>query len=199
LVVASSGVARAGGAALSGILELDYRHGFDEAPVENAVMAGVRARALFGERLAACVGLDGRVGIGGGGAVYDAALYPLGLALRYGRTSHLAVCGGVGLEGVSGGAVPPSVTVPLELHWEATGAFRVIRPLVVARVSRRVTHTERDELGIHVLLGLRVMLPLEFVPEISAGDGVYVGLTYDDALGARLFGVAIGYALAANR
>jgi hypothetical protein len=112
----------------------------------------------------------------------------------------------VGLAGVSGGAVPFSFSLPLELHWEGTGAFRVGRPLAVVRVSRALGPGDRaegtrlipaaDEL--QAVLGLRVMLPGEVVPGLAFADGIYLGLTYGEALGARTLGVAIGYAVAAH-
>ena len=199
--------ALAGGAAVSGIADLRYQLApGDGAAVDNAFTAGAHVRALPGRRLTACLGGAARGGAGGGGAVYAAELYPVGVGLRYAGTSHVSLCAGVGVAGASGGAVPRAWTFPVELRWEGTGAFAVVRPLLVARAVR-VAGAEAREDGspllsaadeIHLAAGLRVMIPSRPLPGLASADGVFLGLTYDEAMGDRIVGISLGYAFAAG-
>jgi hypothetical protein len=178
----------------------------DASAIENAFTAGAAVRALPGRRLGACLGADARGGAGGGGALYAVELYPIGIGLRYAGTSQLSLCGGVGVAGGGGRAVPRAWTLPLELRWEGTGAFGVVRPLLVARAVR-VAGAEAREDGsplvsaadeIHLAAGLRVMIPSQPLPGLASADGVFLGVTYDEAMGDRIIGVALGYAFAAG-
>jgi hypothetical protein len=204
LLIAPLARAHAGG--LSGIFDLRYQVGSGDAAVDNALAVGLQARLLPGRRLTACFGADAAFGLGGGGAVYDAALYPLGLGLRYGRTSHVALCAGAGMSGVTDGAIPSAWTFPVELRWEATGAFGVVRPLLVARAARVAGADAREDGSpllsavdeLHLAAGVRFVIPGQPLPGLFTGDGVYLGLTYDEALGDRILGFAIGYAFAAG-
>jgi len=201
-------VVRAQSVGVSGLVDLEYQRsiGGDEAGIANAVTLGFRARSLTGHRLASCLGLDARAGVGGGGATYLVEGYPIGIGLRYGGTSQVALCAGVGFAGVSGGAVPVAWTLPVELYWEATGAYAIVRPLVVARMVQVPGSDERnagsgllssaDE--FHAAAGVRIMVPAEPLAGFLTADGVFIGLTYDEALGARVVGVAIGYGFAAG-
>ena len=204
---AVAGPARAGNASVSGLVDLRYQSDLGgDGALENALTAGLRARALPGRRLTTCLGLDARGGAGAGGALYAAEVYPIGIGLRHGRTSQIGLCAGVGLAGASGGAVPFAWTFPLELHWEGTGAFAIVRPLLVARASRTAGAVAREDGSellpiadeLHLAAGLRVFLPQEPLPGLATGDGVFLGITYDEALGARILGVAIGYGFAAG-
>jgi len=197
--------AAAGSAAVTGVVDLAYQHAGGDAAQANAASAGLRLRFLPGRRLTACLGVDARAGVGGGGALHAATIYPIGLALRYGRTSHVSLCAGAGLSGVTGGAVPRAWTFPVELAWEGTGAFAIVRPLLVARASRVAGAGPREDGSplfapadeIHLAAGLRIMVPGEPLPGLSTGDGIFLGLTYDEALGDRIVGAALGYSFAA--
>ena len=138
------------GVAVSGLVDLQYQHwiGGDDTGIANAVTVGFRLRSLTGSRLASCLGLDARAGTGGGGAAYAVEGYPIGVGLRYGGTSQVAVCAGLGLSGISGGAVPIAWTLPVELSWEATGAYAVVRPLLVARMVQVFGSDERDDMCV---------------------------------------------------
>jgi hypothetical protein len=202
--IAAPLTAQAGG--VSGLFDLRYQVGSGDAAVDNALAVGVQTRILPGRRLTACLGADAAFGLGGGGQLYQAALYPLGLGLRYGRTSLVALCAGAGRSGVTDGAVPSAWTFPLELRWEATGAFGVVRPLLVARAARVAGADSREDGSpllsvadeLHLAAGVRFVIPGEPLPGLRTGDGVFLGLTYDEALGDRTFGFAIGYAFAAG-
>ena len=195
----------AGRAAISGLLDVRYQHApGDAAAVDNALTTGASVRALPGRRLTACLGADARGGAGGGGALYAAELYPIGIGMRYAGTSQVTLCGGIGIAG--GGELSRAWTFPVELRWEGTGAFGVVRPLLVARAVR-VAGAEARKAGsplleaadeIHLAAGLRVMIPSEPLPGLASADGVFVGVTYDEAMGDRIVGVALGYAFAAG-
>ncbi len=197
--------ALAGRAAISGMLDVRYQHApGDAAAIDNAFTTGASVRALPGRRLTACLGADARGGAGGGGALYAAEIYPIGIGLRYAGTSQVSLCGGIGIAG--GGELSRAWTFPVELRWEGTGAFGVMRPLLVARAVR-VAGTDAREDGspllsaadeIHLAAGLRVMIPSEPLPGLASADGVFVGVTYDEAMGDRIVGVALGYAFAAG-
>ncbi len=207
VVAALAPAAAHAGGSVTGIADVRYQIApGDAAAIDNAFTAGAGVRALPGRRLTACLGADARGGAGGGGALYAAELYPLGVGLRYAGTSTVSLCAGVGVAGGGGDAVPRAWTFPVELRWEGTGAFAVVRPLLVARAVR-VAGAEAREDGspllsaadeIHLAAGLRVMIPSQPLPGLAAADGVFLGVTYDEAMGDRILGVALGYAFAAG-
>ena len=194
---------------LSGVVDLRYQRRIagDELRVDNAVTVGLRGRVLAGRRAAPCFGLDLRGGHGGGGATWAAEMYPLGIGYRHGPTSQIALCAGVGASGGPDGAVPFAWTVPVELHWEGTGQYGIARPLLFARLARVVSGGQRedgsslaplaDELSAGV--GLRVVVPGQPIEGLFTGEGVFIGLTYDEALGGHTIGVALGHAFATSR
>ncbi len=208
-ILAAAGPAAAGGGSLSGIVDLRYqrRVAGDELPVDNAVTLGLRARVLAGRRAATCFGLDLRGGRGGGGATWAAELYPVGIGFRHGTSSHVALCAGVGASRGPDGAVPFAWTVPVEVHWEGTGQYGIVRPLLFARLGRVISDDERedgsslaplvDELSAGV--GLRLVIPGQPVDGIFTGEGLFIGVTYDEALGGHTIGVALGHAFATSR
>lgn len=197
--------ALAGRGAVAGMVDVQYQHAPGEAAgLDNAFTAGASVRALPGRRFTACLGADARGGAGGGDWLYAAELYPLGVGVRYAGTSQVSLCAGVGIAG--GGAAPRAWTFPVELRWEGTGAFGVVRPLLVARAAR-VAGAEVREDGspllaaadeLHLAAGLRVMIPSQPLPGLASADGVFLGVTYDEALGDRIVGVALGYTFAAG-
>ena len=192
---------------VTGIADVRYQLAPGDADaIDNAFTAGASVRALPGRRLTACLGADTRGGAGGGGALYAAELYPIGIGLRYAGTSQLSLCAGVGVAGGGGEAVPRAWTFPVELRWEGTGAFAVVRPLLVARAVR-VAGADAREHGsplvsaadeLHLAAGLRVMIPSQPLPGLAAADGLFLGVTYDEAMGDRIVGVALGYTFAAG-
>jgi hypothetical protein len=199
--------ALAGRAVISGMLDVRYQHApGDAAAIDNAFTTGASVRALPGRRLTACLGADARGGAGGGGALYAAELYPVGIGLRYAGTSQVSLCGGAGVAGGGGRELSRAWTFPVELRWEGTGAFGVVRPLLVARAVRVAGADAREDGSpllsaadeIHLAAGLRVMIPSEPLPGLASADGVFVGVTYDEAMGDRIVGVALGYAFAAG-
>lgn len=170
-------------------------------PPRDLVLAGARLHGFFGKRFAYHAGLDLAAGgtIGGGGFAYDVALFPLGVALRLGRTGIVALGTGVSASGATG-TLDDAVALPVELTAELGGGR--VRLLVRGRASYVAAADGRqdgapstglaDELD--ATLGVRVGRHYEDFG-FPSGNGYFAGVSYRELAGARFIGLVIGYSI----
>jgi len=171
--------------------------------VDDEVLAGLRLGGVLG---GAHVGYHAEIDlfagstIERGGFAYDVAFYPLGVGMRIGRTSVVALGTGI----VAAGAtrwIDDGVGVPLQATVEL-GAGRV-RFLGRARVA--LLAGSRDPTApslpvgdlLEAMAGLRVGHHYEDW-EFPTGNGYFVALAYKELLGARYVGLTVGYSIDAG-
>jgi hypothetical protein len=168
----------------------------------DLALAGPRLHGLLGKRrsrLAYHIGLELAAGgtIDKGAFAYDVALFPVGVALRLGDTSFVALGAGVGAMGALG-AISSGPTLPLQLDAEVG---RGIRVLLRARVQYTEPESRRagapdapfgDELD--GMLGLRLGRHYDEYG-FPTGNGYFIGAAYRELLGARYLGLTIGYSI----
>ena len=154
---------------------------------------GLRARALFGRRVAWPVGLDAEV-FGGGHLGYRAVAYPLGVALVHpaGHTLSIAIGGGVS---DAGSGVGGELAVALDGEAQL-GPVRLLGWGRVAWLPRSSARSRGTDLPVgdelHAGIALRLGRDHHYWSTANAGAGPYVGLTLDQAFGADVVGVALG-------
>jgi glyoxylase-like metal-dependent hydrolase (beta-lactamase superfamily II) len=157
--------------------------------------AGARVRAILGRGPIGAgyvFGADARAGYLDGG-VYELDAHPIGLALRAGNGSLVAVTGGIGLGGVRGNTASHAV---VELSGELPAG--PVRLLARGGLGWALggpgyagdAHGLADELT--ALVGVRLGGD-RLWGDYRAGHGPYLAATYRDLGGAELFGVALGF------
>jgi hypothetical protein len=169
---------------------------------QDLVLAGARLHGFVGggKTVGLHAGIDLAAGstLRGAGFAYDVALFPIGIAVRFGKTSFLALGGGVGAMGAVG-TIDDAVTLPLEATLEAGGGWRLlarVRTSYVAGAGDRhdgaASIPFADELD--AMVGLRFGHHYEEYGYPS-GNGYFVGVTYRELLDAHWVGAAIGYSI----
>jgi hypothetical protein len=168
----------------------------------DLVLAGARLHGFVGsgKTVALHAGIDLAAGstLRGGGFAYDIALFPIGAAVRFGRSSFFALGAGVGALGAVG-TIDDAVTLPLEATLEAGGGWRLlarVRTSYIAGAAGRHDGAPSipfaDELD--AMVGLRFGHHYEDYGYPS-GNGYFVGVTYRELLDAHWVGAAIGYSI----
>ena len=168
----------------------------------DLVLAGARLHGFVGggKTIGLHAGIDLAAGstLRGAGFAYDVALLPLGIAVRFGRTSFLALGTGVGAMGAVG-TLDDAVTLPLEATLEAGASWRVLaraRASYVRGADGRHDGAPSlpfaDELD--AMLALRVGQHYEEYGYPS-GNGYFVGVAYRERLGDHWIGATIGYSI----
>ena len=172
---------------LTGLQALD-----DRPPVEELVLAGARLHGYVGgEHLGFHAGLDLAAGgtVSRGGFAYDVALLPLGIAVRLGDTSMIALGGGVGaLGGIP--SLDGAVTLPADLTIELGGGR--VRVLGRARAAYLAGAAYSDEL--EAMLGVRVGHHYHDYG-FPSGNGYFVAVSARELERVRYVGVTIGYSI----
>lgn len=187
--------------------ELTGLHGVEdtrgEAEAQDLVLAGFRLHGFVGRSstIGYHAGIDLAAGgsLNAGGFAYDVALFPVGIAARFGRTGVIAFGAGVGASGAVG-TLDDAVTLPLELNAELGGGrLRLlvrVRTSYVARADSRQSAAPSipfaDELD--ATIGLRVGRHYEEWG-IPSGNGYFVGAAYRELAGTRFLGLVIGYSI----
>ncbi|MDB4954100.1 MAG: alpha/beta hydrolase fold protein [Myxococcales bacterium] len=185
---------------LSGVHDVDRR--MTEAKSSELVLAGVRLHGFIGNaRVGLHLGLDLAAGstLRAGGFAYDVALLPLGVAVRLGTTSVIALGTGIGASGAIG-TLDDAVTLPVEATAELGGGR--IRVLARARASfvagapgrQDGAPTTRLADELDATLGLRIGHHYESFG-FPSGNGYFVGASYRELMGARFAGLVIGYSI----
>jgi hypothetical protein len=166
----------------------------------DLVLAGARLHGLWGRTIAYHIGFDLAAGstLRDAGFAYDVAVFPAGVAVRFGQSSFVALGLGIGALGAVG-TLDDAVTFPSEATLEWGG---ILRLLARARTSWVVGAPGRhdgarsipwaDELD--TMVGLRVGHHYERYGYPS-GNGYFVGVTYRELLGDRWIGGAVGYSI----
>jgi len=168
----------------------------------DLVLAGARLHGFVGggKTIGLHAGIDLAAGstIRGGGFAYDVALLPVGVAVRFWRTSFLALGTGVGAMGAIG-TIDDAVTLPVEATLEAGSGIRVLaraRASWIAGADGR--HDGAPSLAfadeLDAMLALRIGHHYEDFG-FPSGNGYFVGVAYRELLGAHWVGATIGYSI----
>ncbi|MBV8759280.1 MAG: hypothetical protein JO257_18480 [Deltaproteobacteria bacterium] len=186
---------------LTGVTRADHLDTPAAAP-RDLVLAGARLHGFVGG--GKTIGLHGGIDLAAGstlrgaGFAYDVALLPLGIAVRFGRSSFVALGTGVGAMGAVG-TLDDAVTLPVEATLEAGKGIRVLaraRASYVAGAAGRHDGARNvpfaDELD--AMLALRIGHHYEDYGYPS-GNGYFVGVAYRELLDSRWIGATIGYSI----
>jgi hypothetical protein len=180
-----------------------YAHVFDAPtptkplPLANQGSFVLRNRLALGRNPHYCLGLDGEIGGSNAGIVYGASAYVAGTGLRWNNGNLIAICGGVGVDGVKN-AVPFAVRYPAELRTELS--MGPIRTTLWARTWWLANPKERQE-GSSTLsfvdemdagLLFRFGKQHRYWSRVNAGGGLAIGVLYREFMGARSLGVVLG-------
>ncbi len=213
LVAGSARPARAqmgdwqGGVTLS--LETNYRQ-VTEAGVDDGremlAAAGVTLRAMASKWwLLYGVGFDYQLGgTDPGGFLYETNFYPVGLGFLMGANAKFGVMAGIGMSGVTE-RLPLSTQFPVEASLE----FDLFSRVRVAGFARAIWVTDnRREHGSpsfedtdEVAAGLSLRLGKRYYERdnrMSAGNGYFVGVLYQEQFGSKILGGVFGYSLNAS-
>jgi len=196
-----------GGVSLT--LDSRYGHVTDAAASddrEHIGSVGVSLRALASKWwLLYGAGLDYQLGgTSPGGFLYQVDLYPVGAGVLIGPNAKVGIFAGVGLSGVTE-RVPFSFQAPVECAIE----FDLHRRVRVAAFGRVLwlSDNSRDDgspslsFADEVAAGLSLRWGKRYYPHdnsMSAGNGYFVGLLYQEQLGSTIIGATFGYSLNAS-
>jgi hypothetical protein len=170
-----------------------------EPSITQLGLVGMRFSFIAGERqisehVAFDLALGGQVGRHGGFA-YDAAVLPLGLGVRLGPDSFLALGTGIAAMGATG-SLDDAVLVPIQLELEYGLTYHLI---VRARDSFVLGADGRRDGAPSLPLGdeLEGMVGLRFGKSDTTNlpMGYFIGVAYKEMLGTRYVGLSLGYAL----
>ena len=134
---------------------------------------GLSARFLLGAPLGYGVGLDLEGGATEHGGVYNLELWPVGLGLRIGDASYLALSAGVGVGGAGGGVQPTALQLPVELRGRGQlGPVRATGWIT----GRAAPLTDARSPELEAGLGLGWGRQRTFWRGASAGSGPYLAV-----------------------
>ena len=182
--------------------ELSEVHNVEDGSPSDLVLAGARLHGFVGEGATVmyAVGLDLAAGstLGRAGLAYDVALFPVGVGVRFGRTSIATLATGVGAMGAVG-SLDDAVTLPVELNIEAMSKHRVLARIRTAWVAGAAGRHDgardvpfADELD--ATLGLRLGHHYE-QHGYPCGNGYFFGIAFRELAGTRYLGAVIGYSI----
>jgi len=185
---------------LTGLTAVD--DAMDEPKAQDLVLAGARLHGFVGRgaNVAYHIGVDLFAGstIRGGGFAYDVTLFPIGLVVRFGKTSLVGVSAGVGASGAVG-TLDDAVTTPLEAIAEVGSGVRV---LARARISYVAGADSRQSAAPSIAFAdeLDAMLGVRFGKHYDShgfpsGNGYFVAASYRELAGTRFAGITIGYSI----
>jgi len=167
----------------------------------DLVLAGARLHGFVGmnDTVAFHVGIDLAAGstLRDAGLAYDVALFPAGVAVRFGRTSFLAL--GAGIGGLGATTLDDALTFPVEATLEAGSRWRLLARVRTSWVEAAPGRHDgspsipwADEL--EGMVGVRLGHHYEDYGYPS-GNGYFLGVTYREMLGDHWVGGAIGYSI----
>jgi len=205
-MIAAPSTGRAEGWRGGGSLALDLRYSEmtpDAGDPVRAVTAGPRVRAAAGKSaLALAAGLDLHMGAtGDGDFAYEVLVLPLGFALQIGRSARLGAVTGAGTSGVTGGALPVALALPVEAFAEVSlgdhlRAAAWGRATEVAGADRREDSAENAPFGDEIEIGATLRWDRRREDwRYVAGNGYQIGALYGQVAGAHIVGVVVGYSL----
>ena len=189
-----------------GALALDLRYAEiqpDAGDATRVVTAGPRVRAAAGKSaLALAAGLDLHLGASGDGDfAYELSVLPLGVALQLGRSARIGAVAGIGTSGITGGALPNALTLPVESFGEVSLGDHVraaawARATELAGAAVREGGAEDAPFGDEVELGLTLRWDRRRADHgFVSGNGYQLGAFVGQAAGADVFGLSLGYSL----
>ncbi len=191
--------------------ELSGVYAFDDEPARTGGRSQPDEVVLAGARLGGFVGTGSTVAyhialelmggstIGNAGFAYDVALYPLGVAVRFGETGFVALSTGVLASGAVGTiddavALPASLTVELGRGWRMLGRARIAYIAGAAsRQSGAPNVPFADEFD--AMLGIRFGHAYKRFERMVSGNGYFVGVDYREQAGTRYAGITLGYSI----
>jgi hypothetical protein len=189
--------------------EVSVAHDIDGAPTTPGAtvprfrdfgLAGAHLLGFAGTRhFVYQLGLDLAAGAttSAAGFLYDVALFPVGIGLRFGDDQLVGVGAGVGASGATG-TLPAAATFPVQAIAELQlGAH--LRVIARGRATWLAGAPVRDggaTIGdqLDALLALRIGQRFD-ENNLTSGNGYYLGATYTELEHARFVGVALGYSV----
>lgn len=186
---------------LTGVTRADNLDAVAARP-RDLVLAGARLHGFVGggDTIALHAGIDLAAGstLRGAGFAYDVALLPLGIAVRFGRSSFLALGTGIGAMGAVG-TLDDAVTLPVEATLEAGRGIRVLaraRASYVAGADGRHDGARDVPFADEVDATLALRLGHHYEDYgYPSGNGYFVGVAYRELLDSRWIGATIGYSI----
>jgi len=166
------------------------------------VLAGARLHGFLGKgaSVAYHIGADLFAGstLRGAGFAYDVALFPVGIVVRFGKTSIIGFSAGVGAIGAVG-TIDDAVTVPVEAIAEIGNAWRLLARARVAYVAGADSRQSAAP-SIPFADELDAMLGLRFGHHYDdhgfpTGNGYFLGVSYRELAGTKFAGFTIGYSI----
>jgi hypothetical protein len=162
-------------------------------------LVGMRFSFIAGDRqvsehLAFDVAVGGQIGRHGGFA-YDAAVLPLGIGVRLGADSFLALGTGIAAMGATG-SLDDAVLVPIQLELEYGLTYHLIvraRDSFVFGADGRRDGAPSLPIGdeLEGMVGVRVGK----ADNPSVPMGYFIGVAYKEMLDTRYIGLSLGYAV----
>jgi len=187
---------------LSGWTAIDDAAARMTAAPDDLVLAGVRLGGFVGR--GATVGyhiaMDLFAGstLGRAGFAYDVALYPVGVAVRFGATGFVGLATGVAASGAVG-TIDDAVELPVALVAEAGRGWRLLGRARIGYIAGAASRQSgapnvpfADELD--AMIGLRIGHHYD-AHGFPSGNGYFVGASYREQAGTRFAGLTIGYSL----
>jgi len=173
-------------------------------PIDDLILVGAKLHGFVGasDNVQYHAGFDlaGGATIAQGGFAYDCALFPLGVAVRFGDTSFLALGTGVSFMGATR-SLDDALLLPLEATLELD-LTRRLRFLGRVRASYEAGAPARhdgapsiafaDEL--EAMAGIRVGHKYTDY-DTPSGNGYFVAASYRELEGTRFLGVTLGYSI----
>lgn len=198
--------ARADGWRGGGSLALDVRASEiapDTGDPIRAVTAGPRVRVAAGKSaLALAGGLDLHLGATGGGHLaYELLGFPLGIGLQLGRSARLGAVAGAGTSGITGGALPIALALPVEAFVELSAGDHLRlaawgRATELAGAASREEGAEDAPFGDEIEIGATLRWDRRRADSrYVAGNGYQLGAFYGQAAGGEIAGILVGYSL----
>jgi hypothetical protein len=179
---------------LRGISQLGTRA--DDAGPRQILSAAIVVRALIGRRFGYFAGVDLAAGATRpGGFAYSPSLIPVGIGVRFGRRSLLAIGSGVSAIGATAGT-DDAVVLFTELHSEIALTDR-LRFLLRGSVGYALAGDSSHPQTVDATLALRLGHSFDRFGATSS-NGYYVGIALHEFAGLRFIGMAIGYSLDAH-
>ena len=196
ILVVLAGVARAdAGAQLDYEASTYYRTAQDHMAAPGALLlVGARLHGFAGAGAVGYHGgVDAAVGatLNGDGFAYDVVLFPYGVGIGLGGTSHVELGVGVGANGATS-SLDDAVSLPAEIRFELGSSIRLlgrVRTTKLFASKSRQIGVYSDELEATFAVRLA-----HASGEGYRSSGNFIGAGYRELMGERFFGIIIGFA-----
>lgn len=154
-------------------------------------MAGNR---VVGNHVAADIAIGGQIGKHSGFA-YDVGVLPLGIGVRFGDDSFVALDTGLAAMGATG-SLDDAMLLPFQLEVEAGTTYHVMgraRVSAVFGADGRTNGAPSLPIGdeLEAMLGMRIGKS----ENMRVPMGYFLGVAYKEMQGTRYVGLSLGYAI----